>query len=213
MQLYCDVAVPLGQLIPSIGSQRALMVGAGRYLGWGTIAINDPAGFKKYRINLKVNGKLHDMKQELANWGTTHCHIATHLFQSFGIGKDSSADYMSGLLKREGEELTDNEAKFRVAETWLNSINEKGGSPQGDLGDDFEVAGNQAESFERRVLSIIESGSPHNWLAKTRAELTQDKSIYLEVDYDMLVRVSTKTVMGQSVPDYLSEEEASPSQS
>lgn len=171
LQLYIDLAIPLGETIPAVGSVRALLIGAGRYLGWGVMTKHDPKGIKKYRIATKLKNRHFDLQEELDNWGTTHVHVAAILFQSFGLGISITEGYMGSMFTSRGEKLAPEALRCRVAQLWLDSLIMSGDVPNESLGDDFILSEDKTEPFVQRVQALIANGSEFSWLSRRKTEI------------------------------------------
>lgn len=176
LQLYMDLGLPLGETIPTLGAMRSLLVGAGRYLGWAALALHDPKGLKKYRVDMKVKGKPFDIKDEMLLWNTSHVHIAATIFQFFGFGVATAQGYQSAMLAPPQQPLSDEALKFRVAEQWLDALILTGDVPTESLGDDFLLSEENTESFVQRVQNLLNSGSEFSWLSRKRTEIGPDKT-------------------------------------
>jgi hypothetical protein len=176
LQLYMDLGLPLGETIPSLGSMRALLIGAGRYLGWGVLALRDPKGLKKYRLDAKVKGKPYDIGAEMLQWGTSHVHIGATIFQLFGFGVVTAQGYQSAMLAPAEQPLSDEALRFRVAAQWLDALILTGDVPQGSLGDDFILSDENTDSFVQRVQALLDSGSEFSWLSKRHGDIGPEKT-------------------------------------
>ena len=193
MQVYLDLAVPLGQTISSIGPMRAMLAGAARYLGWGMIAAVDPKGFKKYKIGLKIKGLTHNLQEELDLWGTTHVHIAATAYQLFGIGVENANGFMQGALAKDPATLEGEELRYRVAQLWLDALIQDGSVPGESLGEDFIIADEKMDSFVSFVQALLENGSPHSWLDRRRDEITPETFPELQFDFTKVKKGKAKS--------------------
>jgi hypothetical protein len=185
LQIYTDLSIPLGQVIPAVGPTRALLTSSARWLGWGAMTVQNPAAMKKYRVGLKVKKKYCDLPEELALLNTTHLHIACSLFTTFGFPTSITSALFQGLGGRI-ESLKEDEQRFRVASQWLDSLVVDNTAPEAGLGDQYLLAESQEERFLKKVESVLNDGSPFAWLSKRRTDLSPDLTPELDVDHEVL---------------------------
>lgn len=183
-QRYMDLAVPLGNAIPTVGPSLSLMAASGKFLGWGILNLRDPISFKKYRVENKVKKRSYDLAAELEIFGTTHLHISSLIWQTFGFGVKNSEDYLTGLSKLSTRTLSEAAIKFRVARSWLESLIELGAPPSQSLGDDFEIESNDSSNFIDTYKSIKEKGSEFKWLSRNRDDIGVEKTPDLLINYE-----------------------------
>jgi hypothetical protein len=186
MQIYCDLAYPLGNTIPIIGPSRAMMAAAGRFIGFGIFNLNKPKKFKRYRVDIKTKSEPYDLKQELEIFGTTHLHIAALVWQKFGFGVRTCEEYVEGLLANNDDKISVGAQKFRVADAWLSALVEKKELPSEDLGKDYEIQESLTDSLVSLLSDLITKGSPYSWLSKSRDDIGPEKTPDLTADYEAL---------------------------
>ncbi|NDC36476.1 MAG: hypothetical protein EBZ48_00300 [Proteobacteria bacterium] len=176
LQLYMDLGLPLGETIPALGAIRSLLVGAGRYLSWQILALHDPKGLKKYRLDMKLKRKAYDIREEMLMWNTSHVHIGATIFQHFGFGVQTAQGYQSAMLSPPEQPLDDEALRFRVAAQWLDALILTGDVPSESLGDEFLLADDKTDAFVQSVQSLLDDGSEFSWLAKRLTEIGPEKT-------------------------------------
>ena len=188
-QRYVDLAMPLGFSIPAIGPTRAMMTAAGKFLGWSILNVVEPERFKKYRIANKVNNRTYNLAQEKANFGTTHLHLSSLIWQRFGMGIQISEEYFAGMSDSPPSTAA---TKFKVARLWLESLLEKGQAPTQNLGDDFELEDSRSEKFINTFNSLKADGSLHKWLQRNKDDISTEKTPELVADYEGMNKILKK---------------------
>lgn len=190
LQIYCDLAVPLGDTIPVIGPSRALMTAAGKFLGWSLFCLIKPEEFKKYRIDNKMHSRGFDLDTEVKTFGTTHLHIAALFWQRFGFGVRTCEEYIEGLLSPDMQKLSPAAMKFRVAQIWLESLIEKKSPPLQDLGEDYDIEEKKIDELVSKLIQLQDNGSSFSWLSKQRGDISPELTPDLTADYAALLKAT-----------------------
>ena len=190
MQTYCDLSVTLGSTIPVIGTPRALMTAAGKFLGWSLFAQMQPGQFKKYRIDNRVKSQGFDLAKVTTLFGTTHLHIAALFWQKFGFGVRVCEEYVEGLLSQEINTLSPGAMKFRVAQIWLESLIEKKSPPTLNLGEDYDIDEKKIDELVNVLVQLQDNGSSYSWLSKTRDDIGPELTPDLTADYEALKKAT-----------------------
>jgi hypothetical protein len=136
----------------------------------------------------------------MADFGTTCAHIASNAYQSFGFGLDFANGLFKGASHPNVSELSDSERRFRVAQIWLDAL-AFGDAPQETLGDDYEISNSDMDNLVEKVKQLEASGSQHNWLSKTRSDISPEKTPQLDFDYAKSVKPRGRTKTGASSDD------------
>lgn len=183
-QRCVDLAVPLGSSIPAIGSTKALMTAAGKFMGWGLFNLKNADSYKKYRVSNKVQKRPFSLKEETEIFGTTHLHISSLIFQNFGFGVATCEQYLGGLTEPVTHELSSAETSFRVTRLWLDSLVETAAPPAQSLGDDYDLNDKSLEKLVSTVQILKQKGSELKWLRRNREDVDTEKTPELLADYE-----------------------------
>ena len=184
MQHSIDLAHLLGKSVPGIGLQVALMVAAGRHLGWGTFLARDAKLFKKYRVGIKIKKVPFDLKTETETWSTTHVHIACSMFQAFGFGVDTIEGYANGVMAEDPSKLGPIARKFAAAQIWLDSLWATGKAPTAGVSQDLSPLASGLAELQGLVQSQKEDPeSVGGWLFSRRTDLSPERTPALIYDY------------------------------
>ena len=176
MQCYVDLGYYMGAAIPELGPSTGLITGGMRYLAFAIFMCADEKGYKNYRLHLKRNQLPFDLKFELKQWGCHHLQLGSCLLQSFGFGIADARAYMEGLAAASPRSLDKRGLRFKVAGLWLDSLMVHGRAPETSVGDEFVVNETKIGSLELQIKEILTDGSKHNWLSRSRRDISPERT-------------------------------------
>lgn len=125
-----DIATLLGLIINNLNFEKTLTAIPGRYFALGAYFLHDKKGYTEYRRLLKTKDFVFDTNWELERLGCTTAHIASSLFQNFGLGVSVVDGLSEGLMNHAGAAPKEKAPyAFWLANKWVRSLVATGKEP------------------------------------------------------------------------------------
>jgi len=125
-----DIATLLGLIIRNLNFERTLTSIAGRYFALGAFFLHDKKGYTEYRRILKSKDFIFDTDWETERLGCSTAHIASSLFQNFGLGVAVVDGLSEGLLNSQGAAPKEKAPYgYWLSNKWVRSLVTTGKEP------------------------------------------------------------------------------------
>ncbi|MCO6431701.1 MAG: hypothetical protein J5J00_12655 [Deltaproteobacteria bacterium] len=158
----------IGRHLPELGFANSLLATGVRHLAAAVFLRTDPANFRIYRRDSKIQQRLLSLEIERRIWECTHVEIGTRILQLFGFGVPFAASFHRAALTPNRKELDLKSNRLRLTLVWSEALY-LGVKPPVIKGEEQLIA---SESILDRILDeasrIREKGSKHAWLSKRK---------------------------------------------
>ncbi|RMG39398.1 MAG: hypothetical protein D6719_13415 [Candidatus Dadabacteria bacterium] len=173
-----ELGAHIGRAIPKIGMSFGLMLGGIRHLASAMFLGIDKKGFWKYSNYLRSKNIAFDLEREMRDWGCNHGQIAALLLQKLGVGATLSNAVVSAITSdlEIVDGMDDDTYRIKIAQIWLDSVLLYGKAPQMKVRGEYYPLKEALDHLLEHAESIRQAGSRHNWLNRTKDDITPEKT-------------------------------------
>lgn len=210
-----DMGAHLGLAIPKLGMLSSLHAAGLPMLAQGVLALDDAEGMYSYRQHLKEKKLIFDLAYEKDCWRTTSLHICARLLQQLGFGPSYASNFFQGMQAHPvsfAEGKLD-ELRYPSIDLWMNSLLDTSLAPTVPILGHFYPLQRDLHKLLYEVNCLKEKGSKHNWLDKSKSEISPHATpqLYQEVLAELTRGEDVRQFMSDNLPaslvDSLSDEE------
>lgn len=171
IQEVCDIGTSIGIKVRGLDVADGILVPAVRYLALCLCMQLDLRKFQGYRRSVIKEKRGFNLKEELRLWGCTHVQMAALLLEMIGFGARYAEDFKTALCSDPTKKISFAANRLRTVAVYTDALYLGVEIPSIQGEEEFEISETAIADLGQRAKSILENGSSHSWLLKSRIDI------------------------------------------